>query len=274
MRILTIIALLFLVTTTLTSQTGTKLVYQTRYESADPKFHWPGRSGQQTTSYRLADRMRTEFEHANSPLAAFVSITRCDLSRIYALDLRSREYSEVLFPPPEEIARQQRQRHERAVSEGEPNYIFEVKIVDTGETKQAFGHTARHYIKTTKTIPGPEFQEVPQETTEDLWYLDLPSAICPQEAFSYGAGIHRGVGMVGSGHLVAKARPELRQTGDDPKGLLLSSRKSGQEIRTSPSGEVTKSTFYTVTELVEFKEMPLDTSMFEVPAGFVKRESP
>lgn len=80
--------------------------------------------------------------------------------------------------------------------------------------------------------------------------------------------------MVGSGHLVAKARPELRQTGQDPQGLLLSSRKSGQKIRTSPSGEVTKSTFYTVTELVEFKEMPLDTKMFEVPAGFIKRESP
>lgn len=155
MRILTIIALLFLVTTTLTSQTGTKLVYQTRYESADPKFHWPGRSGERTITYRLADRMRTEFEQAKH---TFVSITRCDVSRIYALDLRSREYSEFLFPTPEEIARQQKQRHERAVSEGEPNYIFEVKITDTGETKQAFGHTARHYIKTTKTIPGPSFK--------------------------------------------------------------------------------------------------------------------
>jgi hypothetical protein len=259
----------------LTSQTGTKLLYQTRYESQDPKFHGPGRGGERRTiTYRLADRMRTEVDHGDGPGAAFVSIVRCDLARTYTLDMRSRHYFESPLPTPEEIARQQKQRHERALTEGEPNYIFEIKIVDTGETKQAFEHTARHYLKTIKNIPGPEFQQAPQETTEDLWYLDVPSGYCDPQSFSYGPGIHRGVGMVGSGRWVVRAKPELRQAGEDPKGLLLSSRKSGQETRTTRNGETTTSTFYTITELVEFEEMPLDSAMFEVPAGFTRKETP
>ncbi len=78
MRILAIISFVFVMSTNLTSQTGTKLVYQTRYESEDPKFHGPGRSGEQTISYRLADRMRTEFEQAKN---TFVSITRSGFTK-------------------------------------------------------------------------------------------------------------------------------------------------------------------------------------------------
>jgi hypothetical protein len=280
MRILAIIASLFLMTANLTSQTGTKLVYQTRYESQDPKFHGPGRVGEHTTvTYRLADRMRTEMFRGDTPdTAFFVSIVRCDLRRTYMLDIQNHQYSESPLPTSEEIARERKQRHERALTEGEPNYIFEVKIVDTGETKQAFGHAARHYIKTTKNIPGPEFQQAPQETSEDLWYLDVPSVYCDQQAFSYGPGIHRGVGMVGTGRgtgrPVVTARPELRQTGEDPKGLLLSSRKSGQETRTTPTGEITRSTFYTITELVEFEQTPLAPAIFEVPSSFTRKETP
>jgi len=273
MRVLTIIAFLFLMAVGLTSQTGTKLLYQTRYESQDPKFHGPGRGGERTIIYRLADRTRTERYHGDTPDAAFVSIVRCDLARAYMLDIRSHQYSETPLPTPEEIARQQKQRHERAQTEGEPNYIFEITIVDTGETKQAFGHAARHYMQTTKNIPGPEFQQGPQETIEELWYLEVPSVYCDQQAFSYGPGIHRGVGMVGRGSLVVTAKPELRQTGEDPKGLLLSSRKSGQETRATRNGETTTSNFYTITELVEFEEMPIDASLFEVPAGFTKRDT-
>jgi hypothetical protein len=261
-------------TADLTSQTITKLLYQTRYESQDPKFHGPGRGGKRTITYRLSDRMRTEIDHGDGSGAAFVIIVRCDLARTFTLDMRSRQYFESPLPTPEEIARQQKQRHERALTEGEPNYIFEIKIVDTGETKQAFGHTARHYIKTIKNIPGPEFQQAPQETTEDLWYLDVPSGYCDPQSFSYGPGIHRGVGMLGSGRWVVRAKPELRQTGEDPKGLLLSSRQSGQETRTTRNGETTTSTFYTITELVEFEEMPLDSAMFEIPAGFTRKETP
>jgi len=271
MRILTVIVFLFLMTADFTSQTGRKLLYQTRYESQDP--YVLGRGGERTITYRLPDRMRTEVGHGDGPGAAFVSIVRCDLARTYTLDMRSRHYFESPLPTPEEIARQQKQRHERALTEGEPNYIFEIKIVNTGETKQAFGHTARHYIKTIKNIPGPEFQEAQQETSEDLWYLDVPSGYCDPQSFSYGPGIHRGVGMMGSGRWVVRPKPELRQTGEDPKGLLLS-RKSGQETRTTRNGETTTSTFYMITELVEFDEMPLDSAMFEVPAGFTRKETP
>jgi hypothetical protein len=52
------------------------------------------------------------------------------------------------------------------------------------------------------------------------------------------------------------------------------SRKSGEQTRTSRNGEITKSTFYTINELVEFQEMQLDAAMFEVPADFTKKEMP
>src|SRR3954453_1866185 len=107
-------------TVDLNLKTGTKLLYQTRYESQDPKFHGPGRGGERTISYRLADRMRTEVYHGDTPDAAFVSIVRCDLARAYMLDTRSQQYSESPLPTPEQIARQRKQRHERALLEGEP----------------------------------------------------------------------------------------------------------------------------------------------------------
>jgi hypothetical protein len=274
MRILTFIALVLLMTADLFSQAGTKLVYQTRYESQDPKFHGPRVGNERTITYRLADRMRTERERADSPGIAFVSIVRCDLRRTYMLDMQNRRYFESPLPTPEEIARKRKEREENVPPAGAPNYIFEIKIVATGETKQAFGHIARHYLKTIKNIPGPEFQQAPQETSLDLWYLDLPAVKCDPEAFSFGPGIHRGVGLVGDVRLVASARPELHQTGEDPTGLLLSSRQSGEETRTTRSGEITKSIYYRINELVECEEVQLDTAMFEVPAGFIKEETP
>jgi len=260
-------------TVDLNLKTGTKLLYQTRYESQDPKFHGPRRGGERAISYRLADRMRTERYHGDTPDAALVSIVRRDLARAYMLDMQGHRYSEAPIPTPEEVARQQKQRHERALTEGEPNYIFEIKIIDTAETKQVFGYRARHYLKTTKSIPGPEFHQAPQETTEDLWYLDVPSAYCDQQAFTFGPGVHRGVGMMGSAQSAVSARTELRQAGEDPNGLLLSSRRLG-EVRTTRNGEITISSFYTIQELVEFEEMPLAPAMFEIPDGFTSKQTP
>jgi hypothetical protein len=57
-------------TVDLNLKTGTKLLYQTRYESQDPKFHGPRRGGERAISYRLADRMRTERYHGDTPEAS------------------------------------------------------------------------------------------------------------------------------------------------------------------------------------------------------------
>lgn len=197
-----------------------------------------------------------------------VIIQRCSDHLMYRLDLKSREYSEL--PLPAELPKETKDIKNR--TEGPPNLTIETTVRDTGETKSAFGHTARHYITTTKQASSPELGIEPSETVEDTWYLDIP------DPRTCGPRSHRGSGFVGAGvgfggHAPAaleKIRPEFKHSGPDPQGLMLSSKSTNKAIQILQTGERQEQEFTTSTEIVEMSEEPVDPALFEVPAGFKK----
>lgn len=98
-------------------------------------------------------------------------ITHCDTGHVIELDLDSHEYREFKQPRyPNE--RRFAKEVERVRKDAEKRVRW--STVDTGETKQVFGRTARHYITTIKEkLFSTEHQEV-----EDAWYVDLPEPGC------------------------------------------------------------------------------------------------
>ena len=112
-------------------------------------------------------------------LPAIVTITRCDLSQMFVLNLDDREYMSMPVPQPpsiEELQARAAQRPKPAV-QPQPTLLIETTTEDTGQGKQMFGYTARHVITTVRQIPLVESGQIPQETTTDGWYIDLDTLV-------------------------------------------------------------------------------------------------
>ena len=229
-------------------------------------------SDQTSTGYVQGPNSRFELPGFHSfgtePEERTVIIQRCSDHVMYRLDLKSREYSEL--PLPAELPKETKDTKNR--TEGPPNLTIETTVRDTGETKSAFGHTARHYITTTKQTSSPELGMEPSETVEDTWYLDIP------DPRTCGPRPHRGGGLVGGGvgfgghgpPALEKIRPELKYSGPDPQGLILSSKRTNKAIHMLQTGEKQEQEFTTSIEIVELSEEPVDPALFEVPPGFKK----
>jgi hypothetical protein len=106
-------------------------------------------------------------------------ITHCDTGQVIELDLDSREYREFKQPkyPSEKKFEKQ---VERARRDAERRVRW--NTVDTGETKELFGRTARHYIT---TIREKVFITEVEESV-DGWYIDLPQPGCAPEYMRQG----------------------------------------------------------------------------------------
>jgi hypothetical protein len=53
-----------------------------------------------------------------------------------------------------------------------------IDVVDTGERRAMGRYVARRVTTTTQTEPGPGTSVPESESTQDGWYIDLPSANC------------------------------------------------------------------------------------------------
>ena len=146
-----------------------------------------------------------------------------------------------------------------------PRIIFDITTVDTGETRKAFGHTARHFITTTKQTATPGLDSPPSETVEDVWYPDLP------DVMQCNSGSHRPHGMIGGGITSTIGErgkkpgplpiPEFRYHGPDPTGLALSSKKLTRTTRHYVYGEAYETSSTQTSEIVELKEASIDPSL-------------
>src|SRR5579884_3799013 len=91
--------------------------------------------------YRMGDRIRTEPLVKDGVRTVF-SIQRCDTGVVYAIRPDIGEYTEARMNPRARADEVKRDVERSA----KPNLIFDTQAVDTGETKTAFGHTARRYL--------------------------------------------------------------------------------------------------------------------------------
>jgi hypothetical protein len=217
-----------------------------------------------TIIYAQTGRTRVE-SSAFRQWPAMVIIQRCDLHVMYVLNPTKREYTESLLPSPE-LHSKASEDAEQKRADNQSNLSIETRTVDTGETKTAFGHTARHYITTTKQTSSPELGQQPSETVVDAWYLDFPDVRTCQPVSL------RSRGLIGDPTLLEKVRPELKYSGPEPQGLVLSEKRTSHSVHVLPTGEKRDVDLSSSHEIVEMSEVPIDSALFEVPPGFTKVE--
>ena len=265
MRIL--IALLLISASCTSAQTGMRIKYVS-HTTGIPR---PLDTLDQTsTAYVQGSFRRTELPSIHpQDVSKMVLIQRCDHRVTYVLNFDKREYTESVLPTPEETSKRM-EEVEKQWKAGPPNLLIETTVRDTGETKRAFGHTAHHYIKTTRQTPSPELGSEPSETVEDVWYLDVPDpstcdVVSPRPRGLVGAGVGSG-----GAHMLAKIHPEFKYSGPEPQGLVLASQRTTRTVHYLQTGERKDDQFITSREIVELSEEPVDPKLFEVPAGFKK----
>lgn len=222
-----------------------------------------------TISYALGTNRRTEFPlewPPNRPPTKMILIQRCDTRVIYSLNPEKREYTETRLPSPEEREKARREA-ERKWSKGRPNLVIEYTTVDTGETKPAFGHIARHYITTIKETPAPELGQQPSEIVKDTWYLDIPDGTTCEPGSHRPRGLI--VGSVG-GATIQNIRPDFKFVGPEPQGMIVSEKTTTRSVHVFQTGEKQNTVVTTSREIVEISDEAIDPALFEVPAGFTK----
>jgi hypothetical protein len=223
-------------------------------------------------------RIRTELSPSkpSQKLGQIVSIQRCDTRVAYVFNQQKREYMEVRMPSPEKLE-QEKKTSQQKRGDGPPNLVIEITSVDTGETKQAFGHTAHHYITTTKQIPSAELGQDPSEVVEDAWYLDAPDITTCEPTHRVLSLIAVSVsnhinGGVRDARTPPKLQPDIRHHGPFPQGLVLSSKHTTRSVHVLQNGEKQETTLSSSREIVEMSEVRIGPALFDVPSGFTKVE--
>lgn len=191
---------------------------------------------------------RTEIGNTGSWFA-FTTIAQCDLGQIIEINEAARLYavepvrSTVTLPAHAVLTR-------RPVEDTRP--VVEVRTidaVDTGE-RRAYGPLVARHVVTTITVDREDASRNLNEV-RDGWYVDLPWPPCQKPG---DTGTFVALGMVGS-----TGRVETRIKGRAKTGFPI------EEHDRRPTGDVT---FERTTQLVEFSEAPLATSLFEIPEGY------
>jgi len=246
--------------------TGFKIVTQNTF----------GGGSSETTAYYLPDRSRMEYQTSegynardNSDRTIYgphtATIRRCDLGKMFFLNLDTHEYSEspdtgVRLTKALAAARKAlKTAAPRPPSK--PTLRIETTTTDTGERKLIFGYTARRVIVTTKYVPLEGSKAIAQESTNDGWYIDLDTTLSCDPKYPPGS----------RGHLFAAApseKVEFVDKGDAKLGFAVSvvspSSSSATDLQSSPQQARSK----TEIQVVELQRGPLDPALFEIPAGF------
>jgi hypothetical protein len=145
----------------------------------------------------------------------------------------------------------------------------ETSVVDTGETMKIFGHTARHFIKTSHATPWGEAEVIigmQEETTLDAWYIDadpkVPRHGCQSEDLL----------TVERDELDRMTRETRREVlkGPKPQGFIVRSKLVTRISQKPPTLAPAEATYTETIEttVTEFSESPLDPALFEAPAGY------
>ena len=186
------------------------------------------------------------------------TIYQCDMHRVLQLDFDHHQYTATevdrngapvngnVDPPP--------------VRQSGVKVRVIVETRDTGETRQMFGHTARHFITTRRELPTAGACGRPQETTEDGWYIDVeqPQESCmpkPREVF--------GVMDVLRGQAACIDDYEVERTGPAPPPFAVDVTRSTR----IPSNAAAAP--FTSEEIVsDLSRLPLDPQVFDLPTGY------
>ncbi len=217
-----------------------------------------------TTQYIKGQRSRIEREILGHPR---VTINQCDQHQVLQLDPEARQYTSY------RLNEQGRpvsgpEASPRTPLSTEPSggtLVVNIETDDTGERKKLFGYPARHVITTQTMIPGPGAVTLGQEFMRDGWYIDLDvNAGCAPRP--KGVAFLLMGGSMSRGGAMKMDKIETHSKGPAENGFAVSlTTKTTSSV---PSGKAFVSE--SLTEVAEISTAPLDTALFDVPAGFQK----
>ena len=255
-----------------------KFTVRTNFDAA-------GLSGRDTTTYVKPDRKRVEESRRlvqqlwiGGPVASLrpprlATITRCDLGRVFELNLDDREYTSRPIPKPLSAEEQKARAEElksRVVQGGlqlqrpaQPNLLIEVSTKDTGERKQMFGYTARHVITAEKRTPLEGAVSVPQEQVTDGWYIDLDTSISCEPPGQAGA---LRFALLGGGRNGKIDYPTVKFVGQRETGFALATTR--RDALFLPDGSRSERPPVSTIQVTNLSTAPLPTDLFDVPNGF------
>jgi len=127
-----------------------------------------------------------------------------------------------------------------------------IDSVDTGERRQFGSYIARRVMVTRKVVPSPGANTRAATDESDGWYIDLPGLGCRESR----SGVT--VGFV-AGAPGKRDRLQVKRLGTASRGYAVE--------ETTLRTEAGRTTISKV-ELIEFSEATLDSSLFELPAGY------
>jgi hypothetical protein len=130
-----------------------------------------------------------------------------------------------------------------------------IDVVDTGERRAMGRYVARRVTTTTKTEPGPGTSVPASESTQDGWYIDLPSANCWDrgdlaEPFGF---------TIAQRSNAPRDRVHIKRLGTARRGYPIEETSRSKDERGTTTSKI---------ELIEFSDAPLDTALFTVPTDY------
>ena len=224
--------------------------------------------------YLERDRSRTEVRDRTGALMKEPGpmIVRCDLEQTFWLNLKSNEYVSSRYPdhPTPEEARARGIRTSPIYKSSEPVLRIEKNTRATGERKEFFGRTAHHVIITQREIPLGLSRYQPSETITDEWVLDVDRRVSCQRQLEEEIAAHHWAFSYPDEPI---DRTETINSGKEETGIVVEAKSITRTTRTLPDGTTRQEVSCSEAWVTELKEMPLDPSLFEVPAGFTKADS-
>ena len=203
------------------------------------------------TLYLKGSRQRGEYVMQNAKSSVdSITITQCDAKLRFNLNSKEKTYASS--PIEDEATRMKRARPTSQKEMTGADVTVSIDTVDTGERRKMGSYELHHVKTTTKVEPGAGAVMQASLTEVDGWYIDLPGLGC-QESRS---GVT--VGFV-AGAPGKRDRLQIRRVGTASRGYAVE--------ETTVRTEAGRTTISKV-ELIEFSEAALDSSLFELPAGY------
>lgn len=221
------------------------------------------------TEYLTSTRLRNEWQtHAGDrighPMASIIQ--RAGTNHVFLLDLQAREY--VAYETDSQGIMLGVKMRPVANSGG--TLQIWITSTDTGERLQMFGHMARHIVTTEKRMASPGACSRNSDSQTDGWYIEdsmMPDWHPPKAT---GGVVVASIFDASSGNacLDRVDKIEVHRSGIQLGFPLKATTTMTSEVPTPDGTRMVASNWG--SEVTEFKEGPLDPSLFEIPPDFRK----
>jgi hypothetical protein len=231
------------------------LMIKTRRTSGD----W--QSPVKTMLYVKGARQRTEtvIEERAQTDGIGATIQQCDERRGFQLNERDKLYAPFKIEDWSERLKKSGPVPLTHMSGAEVTVTID--SIDTGERRQFQHYTARHITVKTRVEPSPGASTPASVEETDGWYIDLPGLGCQGQTLGVGF-VHVTVqttNFATLGSANRQDRLQIKWLGKAPRGYPI-------EVTTLTTGAGNKT--ISKVELLEISEAPLNSSLFDLPAGY------